>query len=56
MESVKIGVVGCAGRMGRMLLRCVQETPGAELAGGTEAPGADALGRDLGELAGLAIP
>ncbi|MDH3474251.1 MAG: 4-hydroxy-tetrahydrodipicolinate reductase [Rhodospirillales bacterium] len=53
MESVKIGVVGCAGRMGRMLLRCVQQTPGAELAGGTEAPGSEALGRDLGELAGL---
>ncbi len=53
MDNVKIGVVGCGGRMGRMLLRCIQETPGAELAGGTEAPGAEALGRDLGELAGL---
>ncbi len=53
MDNVKIGVVGCAGRMGRMLVHCIQETTGAELAGGTETPGADALGRDLGELAGL---
>jgi 4-hydroxy-tetrahydrodipicolinate reductase len=53
MDVMKIGVVGCAGRMGRMIMRCIHETTGAELAGGTEAPGAPALGRDLGELAGL---
>jgi 4-hydroxy-tetrahydrodipicolinate reductase len=53
MDAMKIGVVGCAGRMGRMIARCVHETEGAELAGGTEAPGSPALGRDLGELAGL---
>ena len=53
METVKIGVVGCAGRMGRMLLRTIAGTEGCELAGGTEAPGSPAIGRDLGELAGL---
>ena len=53
MGSMKIGVVGCAGRMGRMVSRCIHETVGVELAGGTEAPGAEVMGRDLGELAGL---
>lgn len=49
---MKIGIVGCAGRMGRMLGTAVLETDGAELAGGTEAPGSDHIGDDLGQLAG----
>ena len=53
MERYRIGVVGCAGRMGRMVLCAVAGTDGCEIAGGTEAPGSDALGRDLGELAGI---
>ena len=53
MDAMKIGVVGCAGRMGQMVTRCIYESAGAELAGGTEAPGAPAIGRDLGELSGL---
>src|SRR5690606_22812535 len=51
--SVKIGVVGCAGRMGIALLKRIAATEGATLSGGTERPGHAALGRDLGELAGL---
>lgn len=47
-----IGIVGCGGRMGRMLLKCVLDTEGARLAGGTEAPGSKLLGQDLGLLAG----
>lgn len=50
---MKIAIVGCAGRMGRMLVRAVAATPGAVLAGGTERLGGPAVGRDLGELAGL---
>lgn len=53
MESCRIGVVGAAGRMGRMLVRTVHETDGCALAGGCERPGAEALGRDIGELAGV---
>ncbi len=53
MTEMKIGVVGCAGRMGRMLVREVHETPGCAVAGGTEAPGAAALGGDVGALAGV---
>jgi 4-hydroxy-tetrahydrodipicolinate reductase len=53
-ETTRIGVVGAAGRMGRMLLRAVAETEGCKLIGATEAASAPDLGRDLGELAGLA--
>ena len=37
-EGMRIGITGCAGRMGRMLLQTVLETPGASLAGGIERP------------------
>ncbi|MCW8914230.1 MAG: 4-hydroxy-tetrahydrodipicolinate reductase [Magnetovibrio sp.] len=50
---MKIGIVGAAGRMGRMLIAAVEAADGAELAGGTEAANHPEMGRDLGELAGL---
>ena len=50
---MRIGVIGCAGRMGRANLREVLGTPGATLAGGVERPGHRALGQDLGVLAGV---
>ncbi len=53
MEAYRIGVVGCAGRMGRMVLRAIDGAEGCESAGGTETPGSPALGQDLGEQAGL---
>ncbi|MEW5729932.1 MAG: 4-hydroxy-tetrahydrodipicolinate reductase [Pseudomonadota bacterium] len=56
---MKIGIVGCAGRMGRMLVEAVLAAEGCALAGGTERPGGDAVGRDIGELVGrgpLGIP
>ncbi len=53
MAEVLIGVVGCAGRMGRMLVQEVARMPGCRLAGGVEVKGHSAIGRDLGELAGL---
>lgn len=49
---MKIGIVGCAGRMGRMLIAEVLATDGLEIAGGTEQPGNAAIGEDLGALAG----
>ena len=49
---MKIGIVGCAGRMGRMLVQTVLGTPGAELAGGTEAEGSPFIGQDVAALAG----
>ena len=53
MTDLRIAVVGCAGRMGTMLVREVAATEGCRLAGGCEGAGHEALGRDLGEVAGL---
>ena len=50
---MKIGIVGCAGRMGRMLITTALETAGADLAGGTELPGNPEIGQDLGALVGV---
>ncbi|MBT7943427.1 MAG: 4-hydroxy-tetrahydrodipicolinate reductase [Alphaproteobacteria bacterium] len=49
---MKIGIVGCAGRMGRMLVSQVLATEGADLAGGSDVPGAECIGQDIGQLAG----
>ncbi|NQU60123.1 MAG: 4-hydroxy-tetrahydrodipicolinate reductase [Rhodospirillales bacterium] len=49
---MKIGIVGCAGRMGRMLVSEVLATDGLELAGGTEQPGSDFIGQDIAALVG----
>ncbi len=49
---MKIGIVGCAGRMGRMLVGAVLDTDGVDLAGATERAGSDAVGRDVGEFLG----
>jgi 4-hydroxy-tetrahydrodipicolinate reductase len=53
MTDIQIGVVGCAGRMGLNLLRQIHATDGCAIAGGSERPGQEAIGRDLGEMAGL---
>ncbi|MFZ1426033.1 MAG: hypothetical protein WAS21_04615, partial [Geminicoccaceae bacterium] len=50
---MRIGVIGCAGRMGRANLREILETAGITLAGGVERAGSAAVGQDLGLLAGL---
>ena len=48
---MKIGIIGCAGRMGRMLIAEVLKTPGCTLSGGVE-PGGEFIGEDLGALIG----
>jgi 4-hydroxy-tetrahydrodipicolinate reductase len=53
MSDMKIAVLGAAGRMGQALARSVAATEGCVLAGGVEAKGSPAVGRDLGEMAGL---
>jgi 4-hydroxy-tetrahydrodipicolinate reductase len=55
MAEIAIGITGCGGRMGRMLIAEVQETAGCRVAGGIEAKGNPVVGRDLGELAGLGV-
>ncbi len=53
MERYRIGIVGCAGRMGRLLLKVAGATEGCVIVGGTEAPDSPAVGQDLGAQAGL---
>ncbi len=53
MSEMKIAVLGAAGRMGQTLARTIAATEGCVLAGGVEAKGSQAVGRDLGEVAGL---
>jgi 4-hydroxy-tetrahydrodipicolinate reductase len=53
MSDMRIAVLGAAGRMGQALTRVLVETPGCVVAGGIEAKGSPALGRDIGEVAGL---
>jgi 4-hydroxy-tetrahydrodipicolinate reductase len=54
MSDMKLAVFGAAGRMGQTLARAVAATKGCVLAAGVEAKGSPAVGRDLGEVAGLA--
>lgn len=53
MADIRMGVIGCSGRMGRMLIAEIAAAQGCELVGGTTAPGSATVGSDLGELAGL---
>lgn len=53
MTDMKLVVTGAAGRMGRMLVRAVCETPGMALHAALEREGSPALGQDAGLLAGL---
>ena len=49
---MNIGIIGCAGRMGRILTATVLETDGAELAGGTEQANSQFIGEEVAALAG----
>lgn len=52
---LRVGVIGCAGRMGRAVMRELLAAEDLELAGGVERPGHPCLGEDLGTLAGEAV-
>ena len=49
---MRIGIVGCGGRMGRMLCAQVLDTTGATLSGGAERLGSALVGQDIGALLG----
>ncbi len=53
MAEIRIGVVGCGGRMGRMLVTEAHGADGMRVVAGSEAPGSPLVGKDVGELAGL---
>lgn len=52
VSDLKIAVMGADGRMGRELLRAVDATPGAAIAGAVERTGSPALGQDVSSLIG----
>lgn len=54
MGDMRIVVVGAGGRMGRTLIRAVTEAEGCVVVGAIEREGSPELGRDAGQLAGLA--
>ncbi len=51
--TLGIGIIGAAGRMGRMLVEASQQLDGFHLAAACDRAGGSAVGRDAGELAGL---
>ena len=53
MTDMRLVVTGAAGRMGRMLVRIIAETPGVVLSGALEREGSPHLGEDAGTLAGV---
>jgi 4-hydroxy-tetrahydrodipicolinate reductase len=53
MAQTRIGVVGCGGRMGRLLVAEAQAAESCRVVAGSEAPGSPLIGRDVGELAGI---
>jgi 4-hydroxy-tetrahydrodipicolinate reductase len=52
--TVRAALIGVTGRMGRALVRAAGEFPALSLGAAVAAPGNAALGRDAGELAGVA--
>jgi 4-hydroxy-tetrahydrodipicolinate reductase len=53
MPDMRLVVMGAAGRMGRMLVRTIEEMPGVTVAAALERSGSDAIGKDAGTVAGL---
>ena len=52
MTDMRLVVVGAAGRMGRTIIRLIEESEGATVAGALERSGSPALGEDAGLLSG----
>ena len=51
--TLKIGIVGAGGRMGRQLIQAVHNAQGVELGAAFERKGSSLVGSDAGELAGV---
>ncbi len=50
--TVRAGISGSSGRMGRMLVQVISERDDIMVAAASEHPSSDAIGRDAGEVAG----
>ncbi|MFQ5916284.1 MAG: 4-hydroxy-tetrahydrodipicolinate reductase, partial [Candidatus Binatia bacterium] len=46
-------VTGAAGRMGRTMVRLIQQTPGVKVVGAVDQASSPGMGKDAGELAGV---
>src|SRR5215469_2159952 len=53
MAEIRIGVVGCGGRMGRLLVAEAHAAEGCRVVAGSEVPASPLIGQDLGLLAGI---
>ncbi|WGE49326.1 4-hydroxy-tetrahydrodipicolinate reductase [Actinobacillus equuli] len=53
--TLKIGIVGAGGRMGRNLITAVQNAEGVELGAAFERKGSSLVGADAGEVAGIGV-
>ena len=53
MTTLRVGIPGAGGRMGRELIRAIAEAGHLDLAAASEAPGMPAVGQDAGALAGI---
>ncbi len=51
--TLKIGIVGAGGRMGRQLIQAVHNAQGVELGSAFERKGSSLVGSDAGEVAGV---
>ena len=51
--SIKVGIVGAGGRMGREIARAVFTHPTTTIAAGFDRSDSPAIGKDIGELAGI---
>ena len=49
----KILVIGIAGRMGKTIAECIEDTDGVELGGGTECAGSELISQDVGKVIGI---
>jgi 4-hydroxy-tetrahydrodipicolinate reductase len=54
MADMRLIVAGGGGRMGRTLIKAIDETPGLAVAGAIETASSPLIGQDAGTLAGLA--
>jgi len=52
-KSIKVGVIGAGGRMGRMLIEAVQNNPQTALKAAIERQGSSLVGADAGEVAAI---
>ena len=52
-ETIKVGVIGAGGRMGRMLIEAVQDNSQTTLSAAIERQGSSLVGADAGEVAAI---